>query len=182
MTRFIAFLMNDVAMVWASFGKQSCRAKESVLSIKHNQIVNLTTSANGGCVEKLVYDYDFKTDRMRNNLPPGLESPPFQSNLPPPGINLMPNMNTSLSSPPSTSLPAEPRTFGPSNSEKGTTVIFCSSNRTFSSQRERWWYIAVSNCDSRKGLRLKYRIVMVNDQAPGSWIKHFSADQMCKYL
>ena len=64
--------------------------------------------------------------------------------------------------------------------DKPTTVIFCKSNRTFASQRERWWYIALSNCDSKKGLRLKYRIVMTNDQAHGSWIKHFSADQLCK--
>lgn len=33
-------------------------------------------------------------------------------------------------------------------------MIECYGSRAFLSPRERWWFISVSNCDSRKGLRL----------------------------
>ncbi|KAG8192661.1 hypothetical protein JTE90_009691 [Oedothorax gibbosus] len=55
--------------------------------------------------------------------------------------------------------------------------IHCHSKRTFQSRRERWWFIAISNCDSNKGLYLRYRIVMTNDEN-NLWFKHFSADQL----
>ena len=52
-------------------------------------------------------------------------------------------------------------------------------NRTFQSYRERWWYIALDNCGTKKGLYLKYRITMTNSQS-NTWLKHFSADEFCK--
>lgn len=52
----------------------------------------------------------------------------------------------------------------------------CDSSREFESSRERWWFIAISNCDSTKGLRLKYRFELINE-AGNSWLRHFSADQ-----
>lgn len=60
----------------------------------------------------------------------------------------------------------------------GTSSVWtvCESAREFESSRERWWYIAVSNCDTKKGLRLKYSLEMTNDG--GSWLRHFSADQL----
>ncbi|KAK7069098.1 hypothetical protein SK128_011323, partial [Halocaridina rubra] len=51
----------------------------------------------------------------------------------------------------------------------------CKGSRTFRSVRERWWFIAVSNCESTKGLQLKYRITMTNGF--DYWTKHFSADE-----
>ncbi|RWS11409.1 transmembrane protein 145-like isoform X1 [Dinothrombium tinctorium] len=54
-------------------------------------------------------------------------------------------------------------------------IFNCSSSRTFRTKRERWWYLAVSNCKSNKGLRLKYSIIMINNQS--QFLKHFSADQ-----
>ncbi|KAK8719339.1 hypothetical protein OTU49_014100 [Cherax quadricarinatus] len=51
----------------------------------------------------------------------------------------------------------------------------CKGTRSFRSVRERWWFIAVSNCDSDKGLELAYRITMTNGYS--YWFKHFSADE-----
>ncbi|KAK4321562.1 hypothetical protein Pmani_007633 [Petrolisthes manimaculis] len=51
----------------------------------------------------------------------------------------------------------------------------CKGSRTFRSARERWWFIAISNCESTKGLELKYRLVMTNGYS--YWYKHFSADE-----
>jgi hypothetical protein len=36
------------------------------------------------------------------------------------------------------------------------TYFRCRGNRNFRTARERWWYIAVSNCQSSKGLKLRY--------------------------
>ncbi|KAF0290831.1 Transmembrane protein 145 [Amphibalanus amphitrite] len=57
-------------------------------------------------------------------------------------------------------------------------TYFCVGNRTFISSRERWWFIAVSNCDSEKGLDLKYDFLMTNGPEENSWLYHFSADEM----
>lgn len=51
----------------------------------------------------------------------------------------------------------------------------CKGSRAFSSVRERWWFIAVSNCESTKGLELHYKITMTNGYS--FWYKHFSADE-----
>ncbi|KAH9395616.1 hypothetical protein TYRP_020644 [Tyrophagus putrescentiae] len=52
----------------------------------------------------------------------------------------------------------------------------CVHHRTFQSYRERWWFIAVDNCDTTQGLRLHYRLSMTNSQT-NRWLRHFSADQ-----
>lgn len=44
----------------------------------------------------------------------------------------------------------------------------------------RWWYIAVSNCGSSKGLDVVYRFKMTNGETGDFWHEHFSADEMCK--
>jgi hypothetical protein len=173
---FFNFIWKHTLMMMTNdYCRKPCRAKEAVLSARNNQIINLTSSFPGsGCHEKVIYDYDFKSD-TRNNLPPGLESIPSDSPLEKDTIPTLSN---------DTSLQSKTRESNPLNrnraQDRATTVIFCKANRTFASQRERWWYIALANCDSRKGLRLKYRIVMTNDMTHGSWIKHFSADQLCK--
>ena len=56
----------------------------------------------------------------------------------------------------------------------------CVHHRTFQSYRERWWFIAVDNCNSPRGLYLKYRISMTNSQS-NNWLRHFSADEFCNY-
>lgn len=43
--------------------------------------------------------------------------------------------------------------------------------------RERWWFIAVANCNSTSGLHLKYRILMTNGDPDNKWFYHFSADE-----
>lgn len=146
----LMFLLPNIPNLMVSL--QSCRAKEAVLSVEHNQVINLTTAFRySGCRERLAYDYEYRN------------SPSNTAQL---------NMNNSL---------VNMTTMTTTNPEKGRIIIECRSNRTFASTRERWWFIAISNCDSKKGLRLKYRITMTNDQSPGSWIKHFSADQLCKF-
>ncbi|CAM1314801.1 TMEM145 (predicted) [Pycnogonum litorale] len=52
----------------------------------------------------------------------------------------------------------------------------CSGNRMFSTARERWWFIALSSCESKKGLKFKYRFEMTNHEN-SFWFKHFSADE-----
>ncbi|RMX60692.1 hypothetical protein pdam_00014526 [Pocillopora damicornis] len=55
------------------------------------------------------------------------------------------------------------------------SYLECTGDRRFVSSRERWWYLAVSNCKSTKGLLLKYRLEMTNGDT--FWKKHFSADE-----
>lgn len=59
---------------------------------------------------------------------------------------------------------------------KSVKWTICESRTEFESMRERWWFIAVSNCDSKKGLRLKYKFELTNEGG-NSWLRHFSADQ-----
>ncbi|XP_055627120.1 transmembrane protein 145-like [Toxorhynchites rutilus septentrionalis] len=57
-------------------------------------------------------------------------------------------------------------------------IVSCSNHGTFTSSRQRWWYIAISNCGSNKGLDVWYRFKMTNG-APGDfWNEHFSADEI----
>lgn len=56
--------------------------------------------------------------------------------------------------------------------------VKCHNAGKFFSSRERWWYIAIANCGSEKGLDITYRFKMTNG-APGDfWHEHFSADEM----
>jgi len=57
----------------------------------------------------------------------------------------------------------------------GVDTLICDGDRRFKSGRERWWYIALSNCESPKGLLIKYRLEMTNGE--NYWGKHFSADE-----
>ncbi|XP_068685269.1 transmembrane protein 145-like [Montipora foliosa] len=57
----------------------------------------------------------------------------------------------------------------------GSKHLICDGDRNFRSSRERWWYIALSNCQSTKGLQVKYRLEMTNGN--NSWGKQFSADE-----
>ncbi|XP_050728872.1 transmembrane protein 145-like isoform X2 [Eriocheir sinensis] len=51
----------------------------------------------------------------------------------------------------------------------------CHGKNHFTSARERWWFIAASNCESTQGLELSYRLTMTNGYS--YWYKHFSADE-----
>ncbi|XP_053679218.1 transmembrane protein 145-like [Anopheles nili] len=58
-------------------------------------------------------------------------------------------------------------------------IISCSNFGSFTSSRERWWYIAIANCDANgKGLDVKYRFRMTNGPPGDFWHEHFSADEM----
>lgn len=64
---------------------------------------------------------------------------------------------------------------------RGTIIVSCSNIGGFTSSRERWWYIAVSNCGSGKGIDISYQFRMTNG-APGDfWHEHFSADEMSRF-
>ncbi|XP_037035543.1 transmembrane protein 145-like [Bradysia coprophila] len=62
--------------------------------------------------------------------------------------------------------------------EKGTVMVICNNVGGFTSSRERWWYIAISNCRSTKGLDVRYRFRMTNGVFGDFWHEHFSADEM----
>ena len=36
------------------------------------------------------------------------------------------------------------------------TYLRCKGSRNFKTARERWWFVAISNCQSTKGLKLRY--------------------------
>ncbi|KAG0724907.1 Transmembrane protein 145 [Chionoecetes opilio] len=71
----------------------------------------------------------------------------------------------------------------PSNNEEcemvrlpGDSAYYhCKGSRNFESLRQRWWFIAVSNCESTEGLEMRYRLTMTNGDS--YWYKHFSADE-----
>lgn len=58
--------------------------------------------------------------------------------------------------------------------------VKCHNAGRFFSSRERWWYIAIANCGSEKGLDVTYRFKMTNGDTGDFWHEHFSADEMCK--
>ncbi|XP_037875212.1 uncharacterized protein LOC105842284 [Bombyx mori] len=56
-------------------------------------------------------------------------------------------------------------------------IVSCHNSRRFRSARERWWFIAISNCDSSKGLDVSYKFLMTNGASGDFWHEHFSADE-----
>uniref|UniRef100_A0A1B0D2C2 Uncharacterized protein n=1 Tax=Phlebotomus papatasi TaxID=29031 RepID=A0A1B0D2C2_PHLPP len=63
---------------------------------------------------------------------------------------------------------------------RGRIIVSCRNAGGFTSVRERWWYIAISNCGSSKGLDVKYKFRMTNGPPGDFWHEHFSADEMFK--
>ncbi|CAG9769967.1 unnamed protein product [Ceutorhynchus assimilis] len=55
--------------------------------------------------------------------------------------------------------------------------INCHNSRRFRSSRERWWFIAVSNCNETKGIDINYQLLMTNGPPGDYWHEHFSADE-----
>ncbi|XP_045457868.1 transmembrane protein 145-like [Melitaea cinxia] len=56
-------------------------------------------------------------------------------------------------------------------------IVSCHNSRRFRSARERWWFIGISNCDSPKGLDVRYKFLMTNGPSGDFWHEHFSADE-----
>lgn len=67
----------------------------------------------------------------------------------------------------------------PFRRQRDTYIVRCHNAGTFISSRERWWYIAISNCGSDKGLDIRYRFKMTNGKSGDFWNEHFSADERC---
>lgn len=65
--------------------------------------------------------------------------------------------------------------------ENGVTKVKCVGGRTFRSSRERWWFIAISRCDTGTtgtvGLNLKYSLHMTNAKDDDILRHEFSADE-----
>uniref|UniRef100_A0A182NPE1 Uncharacterized protein n=1 Tax=Anopheles dirus TaxID=7168 RepID=A0A182NPE1_9DIPT len=71
------------------------------------------------------------------------------------------------------------RAAAPSARYETRLIVSCSNFGSFTSSRERWWYIAIANCDGAgKGLDVKYRFRMTNGPPGDFWHEHFSADEM----
>ena len=73
---------------------------------------------------------------------------------------------------------AVPKLFD--SEKKGTIIVTCHNAGGFTSSRQRWWYIALANCGSTKGIDVKYKFRMTNGPLGDFWHEHFSADEMCK--
>ncbi|XP_046979974.1 transmembrane protein 145-like isoform X1 [Schistocerca americana] len=56
-------------------------------------------------------------------------------------------------------------------------IYVCQKKNLFISSRPRWWFLAISNCKSVKGLNLKYKFLMTNGPDGDFWHMHFSADE-----
>lgn len=56
-------------------------------------------------------------------------------------------------------------------------MIRCKGTRNFNTARERWWFVAVSNCLSSKGLQMSYRLTLTNGAKGDLLHYHFSADE-----
>ncbi|BES94590.1 Rhodopsin-like GPCR transmembrane domain [Nesidiocoris tenuis] len=77
-------------------------------------------------------------------------------------------------------IPLDQDDYGSGCQERKTNtsvVVSCHQARRFHSARERWWFLAVSNCNSTKGLNLEYRFLMTNGPPGDYWHEHFSADE-----
>ncbi|XP_059081294.1 transmembrane protein 145-like isoform X2 [Tigriopus californicus] len=55
--------------------------------------------------------------------------------------------------------------------------IICKGTRNFNTARERWWFVAISNCNSTNGLSMNYRFLMTNGYKGDLLHYHFSADE-----
>ncbi|XP_035675008.1 transmembrane protein 145-like isoform X1 [Branchiostoma floridae] len=60
-------------------------------------------------------------------------------------------------------------------SDDDSNTMTCGGGRSFQSVRERWWYIAVSNCEGFHGLNIQYEMTLTNGNS--YWTQHFSADE-----
>eukprot|EP00090_Calanus_glacialis_P004545 TRINITY_DN13400_c0_g1_i1.p1 TRINITY_DN13400_c0_g1~~TRINITY_DN13400_c0_g1_i1.p1 ORF type:complete len:549 (+),score=97.43 TRINITY_DN13400_c0_g1_i1:261-1907(+) len=53
----------------------------------------------------------------------------------------------------------------------------CRGSRNFKTARERWWFVAISNCQSAKGLKLRYKFWLTNGEPWDFLHYHYSADE-----
>ncbi|XP_020297772.1 transmembrane protein 145-like isoform X2 [Pseudomyrmex gracilis] len=56
-------------------------------------------------------------------------------------------------------------------------TVRCDSQRRFISVRPRWWFIALADCSSTRGLNVTYWISLTNAPSGTFWKEHFSADE-----
>ncbi|XP_077967846.1 transmembrane protein 145-like [Styela clava] len=64
------------------------------------------------------------------------------------------------------------------NNKTGKKMLQCSGGRSFRTLHERWWYIAISNCEAgAKGnaIDIEYEMKLTNGFS--FWTEHFSADE-----
>jgi hypothetical protein len=66
--------------------------------------------------------------------------------------------------------------------ERKTLLVSCHNAGGFTSARQRWWYIAIANCGTNKGMDVRFKFKMTNGPPGDFWHEHFSADEMCKFL
>ncbi|XP_026467473.1 LOW QUALITY PROTEIN: transmembrane protein 145-like [Ctenocephalides felis] len=133
--------------------KKTCAQKEAVLSIQDNQIIPLSTlypdSIRSGC-----YIRDPATSEDDNGK--HIRYYKFKTK----------DFNSRI------------KRHSLDTEGKATLTVVCRQKGRFLSARERWWYIAVSNCRTNKGLDIRYKFLMTNGEPGDYWHEHFSADEM----
>lgn len=70
----------------------------------------------------------------------------------------------------------------PFRRQRDAYIVRCHNAGKFISSRDRWWYIAISSCNSKQGLDIRYRFKMTNGESGDFWNEHFSADERCNCL
>ncbi|XP_017786554.1 PREDICTED: transmembrane protein 145-like [Nicrophorus vespilloides] len=197
-------LYYDADTQWPAVYKsaKTCREKESVLRIEQNQIINLTTRYPfrdvAGCIatpqpgftSKPSYTLIVPTLATRKTKKTTTTSITTTSPVNVTFDYFVELNQTSISNEidyekmnydnESTSVPTEITTTKAPIKKRATgggRTIMCRNSRRFRSARERWWFIAISNCNASKGIHIKYRILMTNGPPGDYWHEHFSADE-----
>ncbi|KAF5298803.1 hypothetical protein FQA39_LY11692 [Lamprigera yunnana] len=184
-------LYYDTDEQWPSVYKtnKTCDQKEKILKMKQNQIINLTMlhphyMEISGCRVAPVSTTITTTTTTTTTtpIPTHTVKVPTRATTLSSSSFIIEFFNTSETSTSETDLnvtkaPIVKRHLYYSDSVQKNRLIICRHARRFQSSRERWWFIAISNCNSTNGIHIKYKMLMTNGLANDYWHNHFSADQ-----
>nr|XP_022906851.1 transmembrane protein 145-like [Onthophagus taurus] len=183
-------LYYDTPDQWHSVYKtsKSCFEKESVLNIQQNQIVNLTLRRGefSGCTlnSEISNPTVGTTSKLAITTNPTVTESEFEvitSNFTDfyENFTFFDNFTENYDDFNNISSKIVIKRAVPTRNTKikNNRLITCRNARRFRSSRERWWFVAISNCKGRKGIDVKYRILMTNGPPGDYWHEQFSADE-----
>ncbi|XP_055374495.1 transmembrane protein 145-like [Condylostylus longicornis] len=175
---------------------KTCSQKLSALSITSNQIITLSARApysfQSGCILRSKEYFAEKTTQKpqmqpvtKNSEIDNIISLNSSKIFPESLVQLNISYNifieefTTESNDVETTKKKEFLTWAPIDEiTKIDFTVTCNSSGGFLSARNRWWYIAISNCGSKYGIDIKYKFRMTNGPQGDFWHEHFSADEM----